>query len=394
MNTLARLTLFSYGFRPFFLAAGLFGLLVVPAWLWLYATGGSPVEGLPAMLWHGHEMLFGFIAAAIAGFLLTAVPSWTGCRGFGGRPLVLLAAAWLAGRLAMALGTHLPLPLVALAELAFLPGLAALIAPPILREKNRNLPMLAVLAALWLADAVYLYALATVDAALASRMLGVALAVVLLLITIIGGRIVPSFTGNALRRVDQSFTITSRTWLERALPAGMALNVILEAVPGLASPASGALAAVLAALHALRLSGWRSLRVRGEPILWVLHVAYAWLPLGFALKASLLLAGAPLGRFWLHAFGIGAAATMIVAVMSRAALGHTGRPLVVARSITLAYGLLTLGALARVFGPALYDGSYVGVLLFSGLCWSAAFALFVVVYLPILTGPRLDGRGG
>ncbi|MFO1426878.1 MAG: NnrS family protein [Steroidobacteraceae bacterium] len=147
-------------------------------------------------------------------------------------------------------------------------------------------------------------------------------------------------------------------------------------------------------LQAWRLSGWRSLRTRGEPILWVLHVGYAWLPLGFALKAWALAGGATIAQFWQHAFGIGAVATMILAVMTRAALGHSGRPLTVARGIAWAYGLLSLSALARVLLPHLGWLDYATSLLVAALLWTAAFTLFVAYYGPILTTPRIDGKLG
>ena len=394
MTPLARIPLFSHGFRPLFLAAGLFALLVVPAWLWMYGTGVSPLASVPARIWHGHEMVFGFICAAVAGFLLTAVPSWTRQRGFGGPPLVLLTAAWLGGRVAFALPGVLPSPLPAILELAFLPGLLVLIAPPILRERNRNIPMLFIVGALWLADATSLLAMARADAALGRTALQAGVNVALLLLTIVGGRIVPAFTGNALRRADRSFTIHTHAAIERLLPAAMALNVVVDLwQPELPIPA-GLLALALAMLHGWRLSGWRSLRARGEPILWVLHLGYAWLPAGFALKATFLLTGAAWSGYWLHAFAIGAVATMILAVMTRASLGHTGRPLAVGRPVAVAYVLLCTAALIRVLGPGVWPGDYFHVLLASGSCWTSAFAIFLVVYAPILLRPRADGRRG
>ena len=394
MKAILRTPLFSHGFRPFFLAAGVYALVAVPAWLWLERAGTSPLPTLPAQLWHGHEMVFGFVIAAVTGFLLTAVPSWTGRRGFAGLPLLLLTATWLAGRAAIATSAFLPLPLVALVELAFLPGLLALIAPPILRERNRNIPMLFIVGVLWLADAASLLAMARADVALGSAALAAAVDVVLLLLTIVGGRIVPAFTGNALRRADRSFTIHTHAPIERLLPAAMALNVVVDLwQPEFPVPA-GVLALVLMALHGWRLSGWRSLRARGEPILWVLHLGYAWLPVGFALKAASLLTGAAWSGFWLHAFGIGAATTMILAVMTRASLGHTGRPLAVGRPVAAAYVLLCAAALIRVLGPAVWPRDYFHVLLAAGLCWASAFAIFLVVYAPILMRPRADGRRG
>jgi uncharacterized protein involved in response to NO len=208
MDTVARLdpapaikrcALFDYGFRPFFLLAGVHALVFVPLWLWIRSHASAPLSTLPPPFWHGHEMLYGFVVAAVAGFLLTAVPSWTGTRGFGGKPLVLLTALWLAGRVAFAVGEGLPIWAIALAELSFLPALACLLAPPLLRARSRNSPMLAVLGALWLIDVAFVVALDRADPLLAQRALHTAINLVLILVTVIGGRIVPAFTGNALR---------------------------------------------------------------------------------------------------------------------------------------------------------------------------------------------------
>jgi uncharacterized protein involved in response to NO len=393
MMRLARLPVFSYGFRPFFLATGLFALLAIPAWLSVYRSGAGPVAGVPAQLWHAHEMTFGFIAAAMTGFLLTAVPSWTGQRGFAGKPLVALLLAWLAGRIAFALAPFLPLAVVSALDLTLFPMLAALLAPPLVRQRNRSVVILGVLAIFWGSDAAFLIAVSRADVEFASRALLTAMNVALLLLTIIAGRIVPAFTSNALRRTDESFSLHSYAWLERALVPAMLAVIVIDAWRP-RQPAAGVLALVLALLHAWRLSGWRSLRTRGDPILWILHVGYSWLPLGFALKAVAILTGAGWAQFWQHAFGIGALVTMIFAVMTRASLGHTGRPLVVGPAIAVAYGLVTLAALIRIAGPALWPGDYFTVLLAAGTCWTAAFVVFVAVYGPILTTPRVDGKAG
>jgi len=385
--------LFAYGFRPFFLLAGLDALIAIPAWLALYSHGAMPLPALPPQLWHAHEMMYGFVASALAGFLLTAVPSWTGAKGFGGRPLVAVVAAWLLGRAAFALAGVLPVWTVAICELAFLPALGVLLAPPLVRSRNRNTPLLAVLAALWLADGAFLGGLVRQDPLLASRSLRIAIDVMLLLVTVVGGRIVPSFTANALRRRGEAADIRSIAWLERTVIPLMVAVILVDLWRPDGAPA-GWLAAAVAIAQAWRLAGWRSLRTRGEAILWVLHVGYAWMPIGFALKAVSLLAGAAWAGFWMHALTMGVFGTMILAVMTRAALGHTGRPLTVSRSIAAAYAMLTLGVAARVFGSALWPSGYLSVLFVSGLLWTAAFAVYVAVYAPILVLSRADGKPG
>ena len=388
-----RFALFDYGFRPFFLLAGLYALLLVPAWLYFYAHHGAPFGALPMMYWHSHEMLYGFVGAAIAGFLLTAVPSWTGARGYAGAPLCALVGLWTAGRIAMASVGDAPFWITALAELAFLPALAALLAPSLFRGSNRNTPLLAVIGVLWLIDGAFLVALKNGDAALASRAMTLAIDFVLIMVTVVAGRIVPAFTANALRRRGELVQVVSRGWLEKVVIGAM---VSVAAVDVLAPNAtlSGVLAALAAAAHALRLSGWRSFRARSESILWVLHVGYAWLPIGLALKALWLLGDVDWAAKWQHALTAGVFATMILAVMTRASLGHTGRPLVVSRAITIAYLLLTASVVARVLASAVMPERYVLGMSIVGLAWMLSFLSFVIVYAPILSSPRADGKPG
>lgn len=388
-----RFALFDYGFRPFFLLCGLYALVIVPLWLFRFAHASVPFGALPGVYWHAHEMLFGFVAAAIAGFLLTAVPSWTGSPGFAGRPLILMVCLWLGGRVAMALVDVLPLWAAATVELALLPMLLVLLAPPILRARNRNLPILGVVTLLWLIDAAFMRAMFNGDIQLAAGASRVGVDLVLLLVVVIGGRIVPAFTGNALRKAGSAVAPISRGWLE-VLAIG---SVALIAFNDLFWPdgvAAGVLAAIAAAANAVRLAGWRSFRARGEPVLWVMHIAYAWIPIGLALKAAYLLGDLSWAAKWQHALTFGAFATMILAVMTRASLGHTGRPLVVPRAIAVAYLLLTLGAALRVFGGAWSPQYYLWTLTASGLAWVLAFLIFVWIYGPILMSPRVDGRQG
>jgi len=387
--------LFACGFRPMFLGCGLVALLALPAWIAIRAAGLAPWGALPPSLWHAHEMLFGFAFAAIAGFLATAVPNWTGTPFAKGAPLAGLALLWVAARVLL-VATPAAGPawwLAALVELAVVPALLALIAPPLFRTRNRNRVMVAALGALWLADALFLWAVSRGTPALASQALLAALDLVLLMITIVGGRIIPSFTANALRRDGDAAAPVTRGWLETLLPALMALAAITDAV-GIPPAPAAALAALLAILHATRLAGWKGLRTRREPILWSLHLAYAWLPAGFALKAAWFAAGAPFAAFWLHALAIGATASMVLAVATRVALGHTGRPLRVNGAIAWAYGLLSASALVRVLLPHAGLLDYDACLLLAAALWATAFLIFVVVYAPILARPRIDGKPG
>ncbi len=250
--------LFNYGFRPFFLLAGLQAVVTMAIWLAVLHGMSWEMAWLAPIQWHAHEMIFGFVAAALAGFLLTAVASWTGQRGFAGPPLMVLVVD--------------------------------LVAP--------------------------------------------------------GGHL------------------------------------------------AGVVALVACVLHAWRLLRWRGWLTRDMPIAWVLHVAYAWIPIGLGLKGLWLLWQLQAGAGWLHALTVGAYATMILAVMTRAALGHTGRPLAAAKPIVAAYALVTLAAITRVFAPVVAPAMPQITWTVAGILWLAAFLLYCAVYAPILSRPRIDGRPG
>jgi uncharacterized protein involved in response to NO len=385
--------LFSYGFRPAFLLAGIAAVLLVPLWALSFVFGTSLGSTWPPTLWHGHEMLFGFLGSAVAGFLLTAVPSWTGQKRVSGRPLVVLAGVWLAGRLLIATSGWWPTVLLATIDLCFLPLLGFLVAGPLLRSRNRNGVLLIVLGALWITDLIFHVALIRKDPVLAGHALNIGIDIVLTLVTVIGGRIVPAFTAAAMRQQGVQGAVQSRLIFTVLAIAAMVLVTVGDIFsPG--SQVAGAIAGVAAIIQVTRLMQWRTLRTLRQPIVWILHLAYAWLPIGLALKAAAMLGGYAIAAFWLHALTIGALTTMVTAVMTRASLGHTGRPLIVHPLTTLAYALLTAAAVIRVFGLSGFGLSFPWVVLWSALFWTSAFALFVGVYLPILWGPRADGKPG
>jgi len=388
-----RFALFAYGFRPHFLLAGLAALLLIPAWAVDFVFGIPLSTDWPPTLWHAHEMLFGFIASAVAGFLLTAVPSWTGQKGFAGRPLMLLTALWVAARLMIASSSDWPRVFTAAMDLSFFPALATLVGLPLLRSQNRNTPLLFVLALLWLTNLLFHVALIEHNPPLALHAILVGIDVMLVMVTVIGGRIVPAFTATALRPLGLQESASSRPALTVAAVASMAAVAVGDvfAPDGLLA---GVLAAIAAVIQGWRLTQWRTLKTLRQPIVWVLHLAYLWLPLGLALKAVALLDGAAFSAFWLHALTIGTLSMMILAVMTRAALGHTGRPLVVHPMTTASYLLLAGAVIVRVFGLAIFKVSYPLVIAGAAFLWSAAFLLFVVVYAPILWRSRIDGKPG
>lgn len=384
--------IFASGFRPTFLMAGLAALTLIPAWVAVWAFGAPLGSSWPPTLWHAHEMLFGFIGAAIAGFMLTAVPSWTGQRGFAGTPLVLLSALWLAGRVVIISAGHWPAALILAVDVSFLVFLAILLAPPLIRTRNRNALLLVILIALAGCNVGFHAALMRHDVNVASHILYYAVDIVLLMVTVIGGRILPAFTTSGLRA--QGSAVTLRAWpLMSGLSIAAMAQVLLVDIFFPNSIAAGTIAGLAAVIQALRLLQWRSQTTLRLPILWILHVAYAWLPIGLALKCAALLGGFALSAFWLHALTVGALATMIMGVMSRAALGHTGRPLEADPLTVTAYALLCLAAITRVFG--LSAGlSYPIVIVLSASFFTVAFACFLFVYVPILSSPRADGKAG
>jgi uncharacterized protein involved in response to NO len=387
-----RIALFEYGFRPFFLLASLYAALAVPIWL-LLMTGArvlpitlSPIE------WHGHEMVFGFALAGITGFYLTAVPNWTGAAPVRGARLALLVVLRLAGRVAMWSSAMLPASLVAIVELSLLPMLAAFVLPALVAAKQpRNLIFLVIPLALEIA--ILLVHLEPLELAENTAWLGLPLGIdlALLLITVIGGRIVPTFTANALRARGETRLPRSVPWLDRLAILSMVAVLLTDLSENAA--AIGVTALIAAGLNALRLGGWRTVRTLDTPLLWVLHLGYGWLVVGLILKAAAGLTGLVPPTAALHALTVGAIGTMMLAVMSRAALGHTGRPLVAHPVTVAAYGLVSLAALLRIaaaFAPELY----LRLVETSGALWSLAFVLFLSIYAPILIKPRVDGMPG
>jgi uncharacterized protein involved in response to NO len=382
--------------RIFFLAAGVYAVLAMGVWEgWLAGQalrGSAPALPFapPPAHWHAHEMIFGYACAVLGGFFLTAVPSWTGEKSARAAFLTLLAALWLAGRLAVWWSGGLNPALVALLDLAFLPVLGAKIALQLFRRpKPQNLMFLGLIALLWYGNLLVHLDWTGLWPGAAGPGLRTGLMTVAATIAVIGGRVIPAFTRNAMLREGRETGLpVSRRPAEGA---GIAAAILLPACIGLGLPQPAlALVALIAGLaQAARLAGWRGGWTRGQPILWSLHLAFAMLALGY-----LALAAAWAGWIGeagaLHVTGIGAIGGMTLAMMTRAALGHTGRPLTAARPIAWAYALVAGAALIRVAGAGVAPGWYEWAMLVSGGLWLLAFALFVTVYWPILTGPRKD----
>jgi uncharacterized protein involved in response to NO len=375
------------GFRPFFLGAGVLALLAMLVWL-ARLWGLLPGDGyLGGTAWHAHEMLFGYVGAVIAGFLLTAARNWTGIATPTGAWLGALVLLWLTARLGPLLS--LPHGLIAILDLAFFPALALALIPPLWRGKNKvNRAFLALLAAMTLANLLVHAQALGLTAATASRGSRLMLDLALLTLWLVAGRIMPFFTQSAIPGSKPH----TRPWVETSTfvlaPAIALLNLVWPA-----SPVSGLLLLILAAIQAIRLGGWHHPLAWRNPMLAVLYAGYLWLILGLALDGLAALGLLPPFPA-LHALTAGGIGVFTLGMLARVTLGHTGRDMRASTATSLAFLTINLAALVRVFPPLLWPGHYSLWLGIAGGLWVLAFALFLGIYGPMLARPRVDGRPG
>lgn len=374
------------GFRPFYIGAAAFACLAVPLWLAMFLGQVSLDLTVAPLLWHAHEMLFGFAVAVIVGFLLTAGKAWTGLATPRGAFLGALAALWLAARIAAIVG---PYALYAVLDLVLLPVVAAVLIDVLVRARNRrNLALAGILLLLSLTNLCFHLAVIGTIAVSPMHALHAALALVVLIECVMAGRVLPAFTKSA----TPGLSLALRPRLEKATLAVTALALLAWVVAAPAGIVAGAFG-LAAAAHLHRQWSWRPGVTRGRPILWILHAAYVWLPLGFALLA-LAQFGWVTPSAGVHALAVGATGGLIIGMVTRTARGHTGRPLQASRAEVLAYGLVMAAAVLRVLLPILAPQWLVLSLLAAALAWSAAFAIYLVVYTPWLVATRLDGKDG
>lgn len=377
--------LFAYPFRIFFLSLAVLAVLAIPLWVGTITGHFSLPLAIPALYWHQHELVFAFLSAAIAGFLLTAVCVWTGTERTHGWPLFGLWLVWLLGRLAITFGDPLPEWLVQGINLAFLPLVMLDAGLRVWRARqSRQIMILVVLALLW---AMQIGFLLNPQGPFAES----ALLMAATLMLIIGGRITPNFSMAWLRSQGRSTEgITTLPWLEKAVLAGMLATFVTNLVAQ--GPLLGVIAAVTGLLALIRISLWRGWRVREEPLLWILHLSLLWIPVGLW-----LLAGAQANWWsstvWVHAIGVGAMGGLILGVISRVVLGHTGRALTLPAGMVSAFVMIHLATLIRIGSGAGWLPWQTGVSL-SALLWVLAFALFVWRYAGMMMRPRVDGKPG
>jgi uncharacterized protein involved in response to NO len=377
--------LFGYPFRIFFLSMTVLALSVIPVWV-LQVTGvvNMPLA-MPGLFWHQHEMLFGFLTAAIAGFLLTAVCVWTQTERTHGFRLVLLWGVWLAGRLLLALGADLPDWLVQGVNLAFLPLVMLDAGWRVWKAKQkRQLMLLVVLGLLWLMQIGFVTRL---DMTYSHGALIAAMA----LISIVGGRITPAFTSGWLRqRGLNADAVKNIPTLDMASLFSMIL-LLASLVTGWQA-LTGGLSLIAGTLVLVRLANWKGWLARKEPLLWVLHLSILWVPVSLYLLAGTIFAGWP-SNAWSHAAGTGAISCLILGVIARVTLGHTGRALVLPKGMVVAFIAIQLAAVIRVLTAFDIIPWHPGIGS-SSLLWMFAFGMYLVRYTRILASPRPDGRPG
>jgi uncharacterized protein involved in response to NO len=375
----------SYGFRPFFLLGALYSGLAVLAWLPMVEGALEVWTSFAPRDWHAHEMLYGYLPAVITGFLLTAIPNWTGRLPLQGAPLLGLVLVWVIGRISVALSAVIGAAPAALLDLAFLALVAVAAAREIIAGSNwRNLKVLVVLGVLFAGNAIF-HAEALLSG-VADYGIRIGLAGIVGLIMLIGGRIIPSFTRNWLVRQGPGRLPAAFGRFDMLSMAIAALALVLWVIQPLA-PSSGFALWAAGLLHTIRLARWAGDRTIREPLVGIMHVAYSFVPLGFALLGGAALIDWPASA-GLHSWSAGAAGIMTLAVMSRASLGHTGRKLAASAGTQTIYALAIIAALTRIW--AAFDPEWsAALMLTAGLAWSASFLGFAVCYWGILAGPRL-----
>jgi uncharacterized protein involved in response to NO len=380
------LPLLRLGFRPFYLLAALFAAAAVPLWAGVVAGWFTLGIAVPPVLWHAHEMLYGFATAVVVGFLLTAGQAWTGLPTPRGAALGALAALWIAARVA---ALAAPYAVYAVIDLALLPLVAAIFGRVLLRAGNRrNLPLAGILLALAASNLVFHLAAVGAIALDPVRALYAALALIVMIECVIAGRVIPAFTANA----TPGLKIAPRPRLSAAA-IGVAAAGLGSWVLGAPAWLAGPLLVAAGALHVARQWHWRPFVTRGRPILWILHLSYAWVPLGLV-----LLGCAEFGKVavsaGVHALAVGATGGLVIGMITRTARGHTGRPLQASRPETIAYLLVFGAAVCRVLLPLLAPQWFLAFIAAAAIAWSAAFLVYLAIYTPWLMRPRLDGKDG
>lgn len=382
----SQFALWNLGFRPFYLLAGLYSATSMLYWIAQFNGYLQPPAFLPGPLWHAHEMIFGYTFAVIVGFLFTAVRNWTNEPTPVGKILACIVACWLAGRLFALTPWGLP---AIISDTLFAVAAAAGIAVPLITAGNRrNYIFIAIILAFASANIAFYLGMAGAIDFPVRRGLQIGLDLILIVMTIVGGRVIPMFTANGVPGSSPRRNI----WIERTALGGLLLLIAADLL-GLNAIWVAAIIGITGLAHAIRLTLWQPWRTVHKPIVWVLHFSYAWIAVHLLLRALAMIDLVPAGAAT-HALTAGAIGGLTLGMMTRTARGHTGLPLETGRMETAAYLLVMAGAVVRVFGPLAAPGWYLQTIIASGALWACAFLLFIVKFWPILTRPRIDGRNG
>jgi len=377
---------FRGGFRPFFFAGAAWALVALALWICSLLGQLSLPAALEPLAWHRHEMLFGFVGAVIAGFLLTAVPNWTGRLPIAGWPLAGLFSLWAAARLALLFSATVSLWLAAFLDVGFFLVLGLLAAREVLEAQNRNIPVVGMILLFGLADALdYLANTDVIPFPDLGWQLAISLAV--LLISLIGGRIIPSFTRNWMAKRGMKNGLPTQPGRFDLFVIAATAGALLAWLAGPQETPVGIVLIVAGALQAIRWARWSGWRTFADPLVLILHVGYLWVPVGLVLLGFSLAELVPRSAA-IHSLTAGAMATMILAVMTRASLGHTARELKASPLTVFTYALVTLGALLRVAASLRLIDYDMGIDV-AGIAWGGAFLLFLIAYAPVLWRPRL-----
>jgi len=389
LKLLNSLTLLSYPFRIFFLACGIYAICIIAAWLAiLLGTLNLPLAWTP-VYWHSHEMIFGVVTAAICGFLLTAMCNWTGAQPLQGLGLLGLVSLWIAGRVVMWMGNHLPAELVILVDAIFLPIVTAYVSYILLRHNNkRNLILAVILTLLSLCNLAMHAGAYTKNVYWLWAGETSALGLIALIMVIIAGRIIPLFTVNGLRSTGYAVeTIKNSSLLSTLSIASTALLIPLNFFTQY-STVIGVVALSAAIINGVRLAQWASLATKREPLLWILHLGYAWIVIALLLKSMAAFNVWISPSVWQHALGLGAMSSLILGMMTRVSLGHTGRPLRLPRFGVVIYLAISAAVIARLLVALSWIDFQIGLIV-TTIAWIIAFGLFTIIFYPILTKPRL-----
>lgn len=380
--------LFKSGFRPFFLLGSLYGLLLMLFWLPLTIGQSHWIGGSSSfMLWHQHEMLFGFVAAIVCGFIMTALPSWAKSKEIDKGKLAFLVAVWLAGRIAVIAGGMIPQPLVGLIDLAFPVAFLIIAGPELFYVQNKfYLLLFPFLLALFFGNLLFYFGMTHSDWMLAGKGIRLGIYTIIFHCTIVGGFLTPIFTETALQESHSECHVFGHRiwdWLSLITIPLLAMSDILEFDPMW----QAGIAFSSAFVHGMRMSGWQSARILDKPVLWIMHLGYAWLVIAFALKGLEDLGLLTENGIWVHAFTVGTLGSLMMGFMTRIVLRHTGRPVSPHPFLVVCFYLVFVSGLMRVFGTVAEVNSQ--LLILSALLWATPFLVYLIFYGKMLVQPSL-----